>query len=245
MTINITKDPVTGAFKGVKKILVTGASRGLGLGLTQEFLKRGHHVIAAARNIDGARDLWELERDYGERCRLVELDVTSDRDAAKVAQSFGDEPLDILVNNAGILLEQEASLANLSLDAVTKTFAVNVTGPMRVIRALLPLLQRAPHPVVATLSSKMGSIGDNTTGGAYAYRISKAAVNAFNKSFALDHRKVIAVVLHPGWVKTDMGGDAAPLGIMESTEGLAAVILGLKAADSGRFLDYRGKELPW
>lgn len=241
----ISKDPKTGAFLGVKKIFITGANRGLGLGLAQVFLQRGHHIVAAARNIDGARDLWELERDYGTRCQLLELDVTSDRDADLAAKTLGDTTIDVLVNNAGILLESNKDFESLSFDAIAKTFAVNSIAPLRITRALLPNLARASMPVVATLSSKMGSIADNSSGGAYAYRASKAAVNALYKSFALDFKNITAVVLHPGWVQTDMGGAGATLSVEQSTESLADVILGLKKQDSGRFFDYLGQAIPW
>ncbi len=228
-----------------RTVLITGANRGLGYGMTQQFLNAGLSVIATARHADGARDLWELEHAYGARCRVLTLDVTSDSDLRKAAAALAGQPLDILVNNAGVLAEADQDFAKVTADALLKSFTVNTVGPLRVTQALLPNLTAAADPIVATLTSKMGSITDNTSGGAYAYRISKAAVNMFNKSFALDHKGVTAVVLHPGWVQTDMGGAGAPLSVEASVAGLVKIILGLKRKDSGKFYDYSGEELPW
>lgn len=228
-----------------KTLFITGANRGIGLGLTRAFLAKGHTVHAAARNPDGARDLWELESDFGPRCRIHQLDVAREGDLQKVASELKNTPIDILINNAGIYAEAQVSFDKVTADSLHKAFAVNSIAPLLVTQKLLPSLKASPEPVVATITSKMGSIADNTSGGAYAYRMSKAAVNMFNKSFAADHPGVTAVVLHPGWVKTDMGGKQAPTEITESAEGLMKVILKLTTKDSGKFFDFSGQSLPW
>ncbi len=225
-----------------KLVLITGASRGIGLGLVEKYLAKGYEVIAAARNPDGSRELWEAERDYGKRCRIVELDVTRDADLARLATELDGQAIDVLINNAGVMPDG-GSFAAVSADAMLKGFTVNVLGPLRVLQHLEKNLRRGA--VVATISSKMGSIGDNTSGGSYAYRVSKSAVNMLNRSFAADHPELIAVVLHPGWVKTDMGGSSAPTTVDESTNGIVAVLDGLTTEHSGRFFDFKGKELAW
>lgn len=227
-----------------KNVFITGANRGIGLGLVHHYLAKGSTVFAAARNPDASREFWELERDYGTRFRPVALDVTSDTEASEAAKRLGDEPLDLLINNAGILPKEEA-FADVSLENMRRAFEVNVLGPMRVTQKLLANLTKSRRPVVVTISSKMGSITDNGSGGSYAYRTSKTAVNMVNKSFTCDHPKIIAVVLHPGWVQTDMGGKGARTTIEESVTGLGRVIDELKPSDSGHFFDFQGKEIPW
>ncbi len=225
--------------------LITGASRGIGLALVQELIRKRYNVIATARNAEGCRDLWEHEHGYPGRVRILNLDVTREDDLRDARLALSGEKVDLLVNNAGVFPEREETLGDLTEGGILKAFTVNALGPIRVTQAFLDNLELAPEPVVATLSSKMGSIEDNTTGGSYAYRISKAAVNMFNKTLSLDRKKLTCVVLHPGWVQTEMGGKSAPTSVDDSVLGLANVILGLTRADSGRFLDFQGKELPW
>lgn len=226
-------------------VLITGANRGIGLGLAEHYLAKGARVFAAARNPDGARELWEHERDYGSRCRIVRLDVTDGGDIAALPDALGDAPLDLLINNAGVMPEKESTLLEVGEAAMLKAFRVNVLGPLRVTQALLPALRRGRRPTVATLTSRMGSIDDNSEGGYYSYRISKTAVNMLNRNLSLELQDMICVVLHPGWVETQMGGPGAPVKVDESAEGLARVIEGLKPQDSGRFFDFRGREIPW
>jgi NAD(P)-dependent dehydrogenase (short-subunit alcohol dehydrogenase family) len=227
-----------------KTVFITGANRGIGLGLARAFLAGGHSVIAAARHPDGSRELWELEADFKSRCRIVQLDVTSDEDLARLPAA-APQPIDLLVNNAGILLDREGEFAKADAEALLKSFAVNAVAPLRVAQRLLPALLAAPKPVAAFMSSRMGSLADNRTGGYYAYRMSKAALNMLTRSLAADFKQLTAVALHPGWVQTEMGGSGATTSIDESTAGLVKVLLGLTTKDSGRFLDFRGAEVPW
>ncbi len=226
-------------------VLITGANRGIGLALTQQFLAKGWDVVATARHPDGARELWEAERDYGERCRIVEMDVTCDADLDRVAKQLAGKPLDLLINNAGVLTDRAESLEQVTVDSMLKSFTVNTLGPLRVMQKFLANLQAGDSPKVGTITSKMGSVGDNTSGGYYAYRASKVAVNMVNKSFACDYPGIIAVVIHPGWVQTAMGGAGAPVTAEEAAAGICNVLLGLSSESSGRFYDYKGKEIPW
>lgn len=225
-------------------ILITGANRGIGLGLTKSYLSKGHSVIAACRNPDGERDLWELQSDHPDTLQLLTWDVCADcPDLASVLPA--SQPLDLLFNNAGRLAEPGKGMADLALDEVAQSFAVNTLGPMRVIRGVLPSLQRAAEPKVINITSEMGSIAGNASGFAYAYRMSKAALNMMNRSFSLEYPNIISVVLHPGWVQTAMGGPNARIGISESVAGIVAVANGLTKQNSGQFFNYRGELLPW
>lgn len=227
-------------------LLITGANRGIGLGLTELFLGRGYQVVATAREISKADQLRALQTRYAKELRLENVDVASDDSVAALADRLTDlSRIDVLVNNAGVYLERDASFSDLSLDQIRNTFEVNTLGAMRMNRAFLKSLQKSEKPVIANITSRMGSIEDNTSGGYYGYRMSKAALNMFNKSFAVDFPAITSVVLHPGWVQTDMGGKQAPLKIDEATQGLVKVIEGLTVEDSGRFLSHRGEHLPW
>ena len=226
-------------------VLITGANRGIGLGMTRKLLAEGHTVYAGCRHPDGARDLWELESSFKGRCHILEIDVTHDHTIKAAAARLEGRPLDLLLNNAGIYPDRGEPLPQLSADAMLKAFDVNTIGPIRVVQHLLENLKQAKEPVIATLSSKVGSIADNRSGGSYAYRTSKTAMNMVNTNMSLELKDVICVVLHPGWVATDMGGQSAPTSIEESANGLYRVITKLTKADSGAFIDFQGKQLPW
>jgi NAD(P)-dependent dehydrogenase (short-subunit alcohol dehydrogenase family) len=221
-------------------VLVTGANRGLGLEFVRQLQARGDSVIATARDTQGAQEL----RDTG--ARVETLDAGDPASIAALCEALGDQPIDLLLNNAGMGVGGR-SFPEEDFDEVETFFRVNSLGPMRVTQGLLPNLRAGQGKTVVHVTSKMGSIEDNTSGGAYGYRASKAALNMLYKSMAIDLRRegVHAVVLHPGWVATAMGGSAAPLTVEDSVRGMLAVIDGLKDSDSGRFFDYSGAEIPW
>lgn len=220
--------------------IITGANRGLGLELARRVAERGNAVIATARRPDEARELADLG------VRVEALDVADDDSVARFVAAVGDAPVDVLVNNAGAM-ERAGDFGSIDLDAMRRQFDVNTLGPLRVTQALLPALRRGGRRLVAHLSSKMGSIEDNTSGGSYSYRTSKAALNMVNRSMAHDLAGdgVTALVLHPGWVRTDMGGDAAPLSIEDSVAGMLRVLDAAGPERSGRFFAFDGEELPW
>lgn len=225
--------------------LITGANRGIGLEFCKVLLARGETVIAASRHPDGAREFWELSADFKSRFRAVKMDVGSAQSIADCAQELRDVTIDVLVNNAGVFAANGDHLATLKFEDVTKSFDVNTLGPMRVTQAFLPQMTKANSPKVISITSRMGSIGDNESGGHYAYRMSKAALNMFHKSFALEFPKIASAVLHPGWVQTDMGGSNAPVTPHDSASGLVKVIDRLTTKDSGAFLDFKGDAIPW
>lgn len=227
----------------MKTFLITGASRGIGLTLAQKALASGHRVYCACRNPDGARTLWEMEQDY-QHAHMVKLDVQDDVETIRACLPL-DVAIDFLVNNAGVLEEFGPGLADFDLELLERSFQVNTFGPIKVTRAFLPNLALSARPVVAHMTSRLGSLSDNTSGGAYGYRMSKAALNMFHVNFAHEYKSMISIALHPGWVKTRMGGDQAQTDVWQSVEGLYRVLMDLKPEHSGSFVDFNGQPISW
>jgi len=220
--------------------VVTGCNRGLGLEFTRQLARRGDRVIATARRPEEAEELNELG------LVVHPLDVRDTGSVRVFAAGLGEIPIDVVINNAGIGVASKP-FEELDLDELAGIFEVNSFGALRVTRALLPHLRLGHRKVVANISSMMGSIGDNRSGEAYGYRGSKAALNMLTRSLAIDLRPegFTCVVLHPGWVSTDMGGPEAPLTAVESARGLISVIDRLTIEKTGLFLDYAGQRVPW
>ena len=230
----------------MKTFFITGCNKGIGLGLVREVLSHGHRVIATCRKPSEATALNQLLSEYSKHLSVVELDVVNDASIARLQSQCATLPaVDVLINSAGICKEYEKSISTLSMAATEEVFRANTMGPMHVVRSLLPALHKAPAPVIVQISSTMGSIANNTSGGAYAYRMSKASLNMFNKTLAIELPQVVCVVCHPGWVKTEMGGEDAQIDVQTSVSGLYKVISGLGIEDSGGFFDYQGNRLPW
>lgn len=230
----------------MRTYFITGSNRGIGLGLTKCLLQAGHKVIAACRNPDGARDLWELESDYEGRLTLVSLDVANAHDVESLPERLPkDAVIDVLINCAGVSEDGMKGLKNLNMAAVEKTMRVNTYGPMIVTRVLLPYLEKSKHPMIVNISSLMGSIADNRFGSHYGYRMSKTALNMFTKNLSIEFPQWISVAMHPGWVQTDMGGPNATTSVHDSVSGIFNVINHLKPSHNGAFLNFEGKQLPW
>ena len=221
-------------------VLVTGANRGLGLEFTRQLQAKGYKVIATARNPMKAAEL------KATGARVEQLDVASQASVDALAKGLKGVPIDILINNAGMAIREDSSLDTLDFDAMERTFQVNSLGPLRVTQALLPNLEAGREKIIINITSRLGSI-ELSTGGLYSYRTSKTALNQINKimSVELAPRGFTSVVLHPGWVQTDMGGAGATLTIPESITGMLTVIDGLTIEKSGKFYDFSGEELPW
>jgi NAD(P)-dependent dehydrogenase (short-subunit alcohol dehydrogenase family) len=216
--------------------LVTGGNRGIGLELCALLEARGVDVIAACR--ETSPELSELD------VRVEDgVDVTSDEAVAGLAQRLEGIPIDLLINNAGILTKE--TLDDLDFDRVRRQLEVNSLGPLRVTHALLPNLRRGSK--VAIITSRMGSIGDNTSGSRYGYRMSKAAVNMAGVSLAHDLRPqgIAVAILHPGFVRTDMTGGSGYVDPDEAAAGLLARIDELTLERSGGFWHANGERLPW
>lgn len=231
----------------METILITGANRGLGLGFTRTYLERGARVHACARTPERADELRRLAEEHGDRLEIHELDVTDAGHIAELKRALEGEAIDILLLNAGIYPDKSLSFGQLDEDKWIAGFRTNTIAPAKLSEALLPNVERSDRKVIAVVTSLMGSIADNQAGSFYMYRSSKAAVNMVVKSMAIDlkPRGIACVVLHPGWVKTDMGGPNARIDIPESVGGMRDVLDRLTLEDSGRFLAYDGRECPW
>lgn len=225
------------------QVVITGANRGIGLALVGTWLARGAEVIATARDVKLATELNGMLANG--KLRVFPLDVGSDDSVKVFAEALGAATVDVLINNAGISGGWD-TLADVSIENILNVFNVNAVGSLRVTRALLPRVPKRTGKLVH-MTSQMGSIDDNTSGGAYAYRMSKAALNMASKSLAVDlsGRGIISVVVHPGWVATDMGGRSAPTRPDESAENIVRLIERLTMDATGKFFHAKGHEIPW
>ncbi len=227
-------------------VLVTGANRGLGLEFVKQFAEDGATVFACCRDPGSAKVLRNVSDAAGGKVSLHALDVTNAAGVGALAKSFGEEPIDVLINNAGIYGPKNQSADEMDFDVWAETFAINSMAPLRVAQAFHRNLKKGKDKKLVTITSRMGSTADSS-GGYLAYRSSKAAVNNVMHGLALAWKQdgIVVSLLHPGWVKTDMGGKNADLEPHESVAGMRGVIAKLSMAKSGKFLDYRGKEIPW
>jgi NAD(P)-dependent dehydrogenase (short-subunit alcohol dehydrogenase family) len=227
--------------------LITGANRGLGFEFTRQYLAEGHAVIAACRNPGTAHSLQQLERDARGALTLVEVDVADGASVQRAAARVRSPAIDILVNCAGIIGEHGQTIGSLDYADWLQVLEVNLLGPARMCEAFLERVAQSERRLIVTITSGMGSLADNTSGGSVPYRTSKAAVNMLMRTAAIDlkSRGITCVVLNPGWVKTDMGGPSAKLSPEESVGAMRRLMARLGTADSGRFYNYNGREFPW
>ena len=232
-------------------VVLTGANRGLGLGFARHYLAAGHQVCALIRNPDRADALRGLasESPTSGALTVIRCDVG---DPTSIEAAAGEirttmSQVDLLINNAGYYGTAGGSVTDLDDSEVIRAVRINTLGPMHLVAALLPELRATPSAKVAHVTSKMGSITDNGKGGSWAYRMSKSALNMANANLAHEMRAdgIHSVVLHPGWVATDMGGAGAPLSVEESVQGMASVIERVGLDDTGRFFNYDGGPIPW
>jgi NAD(P)-dependent dehydrogenase (short-subunit alcohol dehydrogenase family) len=228
-------------------VLVTGANRGLGLEFARQYAAEGWQVLAACRAPDAATDLQKLAAESGGQIRIIEMNVMDTASVRAAAATLKGEAIDLLLNNAGVGGPPGQQLGNLDYAAWARVLDTNSLGPMRVVEAFLENVAQSRLKQIVTITSGMGSIEDNSSGGRYAYRSSKAAVNMVMKSLSVDlaPRGITCVVMNPGWVRTDMGGSGGKLSPAESIKAMRSVIAALKPEDSGKFLNYTGKPYPW
>ena len=228
-------------------ILITGASRGLGLEFSRQYLAEGWQVIAACRNPRTAKGLQQLEGNSKGALTVVEVDVADTASVQRAAARVLARSIDVLINGAGLFGGTAQSLGSLDYDDWRQVLEVNLMGPARMCEAFLDRLERSDRRLVITITSGMGSLADNTSGGSILYRTSKAAVNMLMRTIAIDlkARGITCVVVNPGWVKTDMGGPNAKLSPEESIGAMRRLIAKLGPGDSGRFYNYNGREYPW
>ncbi|WP_186399843.1 SDR family oxidoreductase [Stappia sp. P2PMeth1] len=227
-------------------LVVTGANRGIGLELVRRFLADGAwRIHAACRAPESAMALADLAAGHPDRLTVHPLDVTDAGSVVAFAEALGEAPVDLLINNAGVLNPHQA-LDDLDFAAWERELQVNTLAPMRMAVALRPQLRRAANPRIVTISSQMGSLA-RPRGGSYAYRSSKAAVNKAMQGLAIDLEAdgICVVVMHPGWVRTSMGGGSAEIDPQESAAGIFSVATRLSMADTGSFLQWNGEIHPW
>lgn len=235
-------------------ILITGANRGLGFGLLKRYVDDGWRVYGCCRNPENAAQLNAIADASGGTLTVHRVDVEDDESIAALKAGLEGQTLDLLLIVAGYygkaIMTEPGGLQKFGesdYDDWAKILNINVMGPMKMAEALVDNVAASDKKQIVTLSSAIGSIGGNTIGNMYAYRSSKAGVNAVMKSMSIDlkGRGITALSLHPGWVRTDMGGPSADLDPQTSVDGMKKVLDGLTLADAGRFLDYTGDELPW
>jgi NAD(P)-dependent dehydrogenase (short-subunit alcohol dehydrogenase family) len=231
------------------KILITGANRGLGLNLTNYSLRNGHTVFAGVRSIEKVSlPLLELKKQYGSFLELIELDVSFEESVihAVSAVSAKTNALDVVFNNAGIALERETLIEEIDMEKVLLTFQVNTFGPMRIVKHFLPLIRSGENQVIINISSEAGTV-INASPNDYPYCMSKTALNMFSEKIReyLKAENIRIYAVHPGWIKTDMGGDMAPGDPAETAAGLFDIIEGRKTVYSKiAFIDYKGQPMP-
>jgi NAD(P)-dependent dehydrogenase (short-subunit alcohol dehydrogenase family) len=225
--------------------LIVGATRGIGLGVTKEFLAHGWDVIATARDPAKAAALHALEAAHPGRVAIPRLDMSDPASLDGLAGRLGSKPLDAVLVNAGVSGPGHRSADAATAEEIGALMFINAIAPIRLARSLAAKI-RPGSGVLAFTSSVMGSVAQNP-GGHELYRASKAALNSLSAGLwgELQGRRLTMVSLHPGWVRTDMGGSSAAVSVDDSAAGIVKVIEQQRGAHRHRFLDYTGRELPW
>lgn len=226
-------------------ILITGAGRGLGLEFAKQYTGLGYRVFATARSPAKATELGKLAK-ANVSLSVHALDVDDEASVRALVGALQGEPLDILLNNAGTMGPEHQSLGRIDYAGMVQTFVSNAVAPLRIAEALVDNVANSQRKLMVAVTSGMGSISDSS-GGYYAYRASKAALNMSYHNLALDlkARGVTAIVINPGWVKTDMGGPGATLKPADSIAAMRQVFDAVTLADSGKFMNYSGGTLEW
>ena len=236
------------------RVFITGANRGLGLELTRQYLERGDQVFAASRQPADAGDLQRLRRQYPDRLTLLPLDVTNAASIASAVIAVGTATngLDVLVNNAGVYPhagsgDAHQRLGQLTHDDALETMQVNAIGPLLVAQALLPLLRAGRKGRILSISSGQGSLTWKATGDPYHYSASKAALNMYMRSLAAEigHLGLVSVLVDPGWMRTEMGGEHATQEPADSARGIIRLAEQLHTEENGSFLTWQGQAVPW
>ena len=227
-------------------VLITGANRGLGLGFVKNYLGKNVNVVSTTRDIKGSKELLALKEIFRDKLEIFELDLIKESAGETIANLIGDRPIDILINNAGV------GSTNQHFEAVSpkpwlEVLKVNLIAPLMITQSIINNVKKGSDKKIYFLSSQLGSIGDNASGGMYIYRSSKTGLNQVVKSLSVDLKPqgITVVSLHPGWVKTDMGGKIADLETKTSVFALLKVIEKLKFEDTGKFFNYDGSKLNW
>ncbi|HFC92977.1 MAG TPA: SDR family oxidoreductase [Leucothrix mucor] len=228
-------------------IFITGTNRGIGLALVHQYLAEDWQVYATARQPESATELQQLANQYPKQLSLYALDVTNAIQRQQVADKLNGIPLDILINNAGVYGQSDAYFGNTDEEKWLDALRINTIAPMKIMELLAENIALGEKKIIASMSSKMGSMDDNGSGGSYVYRSTKAALNAIMVSAARDLKEagISAVILHPGWVRTDMGGANGEINTQQSAHRLRAILDSVSLENSGDFYDIDGSIIPW
>ncbi|MEE9352140.1 MAG: SDR family oxidoreductase [Thiotrichaceae bacterium] len=228
-------------------LLVTGANRGIGLELCKQCLADGWIVHACCRNPKKAKSLSALEKKNKDKVTIYPLDVRNAEQLESLQAALKNAPVDVLFNNAGVHALGASAFGQCNDEAWEEAVQVNLLAPMKMMECFVDNVASSKMKVIANISSKMGSMADNSSGGSYAYRATKAALNAVTVSAAQDlkHRDIVVMILHPGWVRTDMGGANGELSVEQSVTLLLKLITQADMSHSGKFLDIDGTQIPW
>lgn len=227
-------------------ILVTGANRGLGLEFCRQYAVANWTVIACCRQPEQAAELNKLAQDFN--IQVEPLDVADFGQIDTLSKKLADSSIDVLLNNAGIYADhRESGFGRLDYQAWTQTLLVNTMAPVKMAEAFLPQIKHSDRKLIVSISSLMGSLADNSSGGSLFYRSSKAALNAAMKNLSIDLKNqfIGVLTLHPGWVKTDMGGPNALITANKSVTGMRILIDNFSLDQSGSFVGYDGTPMPW
>lgn len=234
--------------KNTPTILITGANRGIGLEFATQFAADNWHIIACCRQPDQAESLQKLKHANGDQLCVHQLDLSDLTAIDQLANTLHHESIDIIINNAGVYPPaQQGEFGHVDYDAWLTTLRINTLAPLKIAEAFVTQLERSRLKIFAIITSKMGSIADNSRGGSYPYRTSKTAVNMVAKSLAIDlaSRQITTILLHPGWVQTRMGGSDALISAQQSVAGMRNVLSRITPDDSGKFFAYDGQLIPW
>lgn len=229
-------------------LLITGTNRGIGLEFSKQYAETGWRVFACCRHPGKADALKQLAAQHPGSLSLHALDVADFDQIEGLAAELAGEKIDLLVNNAGIYADTfRGGFGATDYQAWLRAFCVNTTAPLKMAETFASQIAQSQQKKIVCISSKMGSIAENTSGGCYLYRSSKAALNMVVKSLSIDlaPRGLLTAALHPGWVQTDMGGPNALITTQQSVAGMRQVIEQLTSQQSGGFYAYDGKEIPW
>ncbi len=224
-------------------VLITGANRGMGLEFVRQYTADNWRVIATCRHPKSAKDLNQIKGNI----KILPLDVTDFMVIEQTSKLLQSENIDILLNNAGIFDSHKNGLGKTNFDAWTEMLRINTLAPLKIVESFMAQIISSNKRIIVSISSLLGSVSANDSGGQYAYRSSKTALNSINKSLSVDlaEKGIISIVISPGWVRTDMGGPDAAIDPVDSVAGIRGVIDSLKPEDSGKFFNFDGSIINW
>ena len=228
-------------------VLITGANRGLGLGFVKKFLDKNVNVLCTTRNIAGSKELLACKEKHPDNLEILELDLLEENSENILSNLLSDKPVDIFINNAGMMGSSAQNFNAVSAEPWLEVLKVNLIAPLLITQSIIDNVKKGFDKKIYFLSSRVGSIEDNSGGGRYIYRSSKTALNQVVKSLSIDLKElgITVISLHPGWVRTDMGGPNALISVDESINGMMSVIEKTDIKNTGQFLNYDGNEIPW